>query len=513
MGTLVRFVYITQSPAYSVAESISTKTLVIGEKRGGIYDRNARPLTDDKQMLVAAVVPVMSAVEALKPYFSHQELEERLMKGNPFLCTVDQVINNKYIRTFSVTQRYQDRQTAAHILGYVNSDGNGVSGIEKAFDDYLKNTGGRLSVTFGVDALGRVLAGADKKVTDDNYYAQSGIMLTIDKKIQQITEEALGNSRIISGGALVLSTETSEILAAASVPDFNPNNISESLTAENSPFVNKLFSAYAVGSVFKPVVCAAALEQGIGPGMTFECQGSIRVGDTVFKCYEEKAHGTVDMYGALESSCNTYFINLASLLDRKELLELCKRTGLGESNILASGIEGVSGCLPSEESLKLPGNLSNFAFGQGELTATPLQIGVMYNTLITGVFREPELIRGFLSSAGELTQESYGEGETVVKKNTSSMIRLMLRSVVEKGNATNADSELLELSGKTGTAQSGVFENGREICRTWFAGFFPLQNPEFTVIIINENGTGGNSDCAPVFREICEKIYAENNLK
>ena len=82
----------------------------------------------------------------------------------------------------------------------------------------------------------------------------------------------------------------------------------------------------------------------------------------------------------------------------------------------------------------------------------------------------------------------------------------MLFSVTENGNAYNAKSNMVSLAGKTGTAQSGVYKKGQEICRTWFAGFFPAEAPEYIVVVMNENGMGGNSDCGPVFNEICEGI-------
>ncbi len=513
MGALVRMVYIGRSSAYSVGERRSTRTLVVGEKRAGIYDRNGNRLTDTEQHLVAAVTPVMSVAQELKKHLSSQELEQRLKKGSPFLCLVDESIDNKYISTFQVSERYCSLQTAVHIIGYVNSDGAGVSGIEKAYDSFLCENSGKLSVSFGVDALGRVLAGEGKRVTDDNYYSQSGIMLTVDSKIQLIAEKALRESGIKSGGVLVLKSDTSEIVAMASVPEFNPLDVASSLSKENSPLVNKLLCSYAVGSVFKPMICAAALEQGIGPGMSFECHGSVKLGDTVFKCYEEKAHGRVDMSSALENSCNTYFINLIMHLDVNKLLSLCERAGLGKSTVLAPGLEGGKGNLPSAEGLKLKGNLANFAFGQGELTATALQIGQMYNALITGYSRSSRLVLGFLDTQGKLTEEGVSVEERIFSDSTVSLVKLMLRNVVERGNATNASGSGLILSGKTGTAQSGSYLDGKEIYRTWFAGFFPFDEPEYTVVIINENGTGGNSDCAPVFREICENIADENNLK
>ena len=84
----------------------------------------------------------------------------------------------------------------------------------------------------------------------------------------------------------------------------------------------------------------------------------------------------------------------------------------------------------------------------------------------------------------------------------------MLESVTENGKADNAHSSLVKTAGKTGTAQSGIYFGGKEVLRTWFAGFFPAGNPHYIVVVMNENGIGGNTDCAPVFKEICERIIS-----
>ncbi|MBQ1967247.1 MAG: penicillin-binding protein 2, partial [Clostridia bacterium] len=94
----------------------------------------------------------------------------------------------------------------------------------------------------------------------------------------------------------------------------------------------------------------------------------------------------------------------------------------------------------------------------------------------------------------------------LISDSTVLQMKKMLKSVVENGKAEKAYSELVSLSGKTGTAQSGVYENKKEILRTWFSGFFPSDNPNYVVVVMNENGEGGNSDCAPVFKKICEGI-------
>lgn len=506
MALLLKIVDINKENYSSVTRSQSTKTLTVGEKRGTIYDRNYIPLTNSQHRFIAAVTPTVQSAEYLKDYYTQQELTDRISDGFPFLCTVKKEIINDHIYTFSVPVRYGDTVLAPHIIGYLDSEGKGIYGIEKAFNQYLTENSGKLTVSFQVDAVGRVLAGMDKTVKDSNFSSKAGVVLTLDSHIQNIAEGALRESKIRSGAVIVMKVGTGELLAVASAPEFHPERVGESLNAENSPLVNKAFCSYSVGSVFKSIVAAFALEEGISPEDTYECTGEITVGDTTFRCFKGKAHGKTDMASALENSCNTYFINLSRKLDAEKLLSLCHRLGFGESDTLAPSIVTSSGAMPTSESLRLKGNFANFSFGQGDFSATPLQLTKAYHALATGYTVTPVLVRGLTNSEGLMTQTGRTKKEKIFSDSTVKQIREMLAGVVSDGLADKAKSDLLSLSGKTGTAQSGIYEGGKEICRTWFTGFFPSGNPNYIVVVLNENGEGGNVDCGPVFRKVCEGI-------
>ncbi len=507
MALLARIAYIQRSDYSSASQTGSKRTVTVGEKRGIIYDRNFTALTSGNKRLLAVVTPCAGAYEYLKGQLDDSYLREKIEDGYPFICEVKEEINNEFIRTFEVYDRYSAEGTACHILGYCSSDGReGITGIEKSYNAYLKENSGKLTVTFDVDAVGRVLAGMKKTVRDDNYSSKAGVVLTLDSSVQTIAEKALKNSKIVSGCALVMHAHTGEILAMASMPAFDQSNVADSLTEKDSPLVNKALSAYSVGSVFKPIVAAAALESGIDSDEAYECTGEITVGDRTFACYNNKAHGKVDMTSALENSCNTYFINLIMKADSEQLLKLTREIGFGEIDELAPSVIGGKGSLPTEQELKIKGNLANFAFGQGSLTATPVQIAKAYHVLATGNYIEPKLVMGFTNYMGLMTKEPSSVPVKLLKDETVARLRQMLLSVTENGLADKAHSELVSLAGKTGTAQSGIFQDGKEILRTWFAGFFPADNPHYIVVVLCENGVGGNTDCAPVFKEICEGI-------
>ena len=217
------------------------------------------------------------------------------------------------------------------------------------------------------------------------------------------------------------------------------------------------------------------------------------------------------MAAALQKSCNTYFIRLMEALDTAEFLSFCRELGFGESITLCEGIETEKGLLPDEEALSLAGNRANLAFGQGDLLVTPVHMLKAYHVLAMGTLAEPRLIYGFCNSDGKVTKEGIKPQKRLLSEETVNKMRQLLFEVTEKGIATNAKSSLMKLAGKTGTAESGIYnEKGEEIYRTWFVGFYPANNPHYIVAVMSEDGTGGNSDCAPVYKNICEWIACDS---
>ncbi len=503
---LCRVVWLNFSAYSEVGKERSSRTLVIGETRGKIYDRNYKPLAESEDRLLSVVIPSVGSLTFMEKYLTDEEIKDKIDKGFPFIIETEEKVNTEFVRTFSVPLRYAENQTAVHIIGYTDKDKKGISGIEKAFDSYLTENSGKLTVTFDCDRTGRILAGMDKRINDINFTSKAGVVLSIDKDVQKIAETALSESKIKSGTAIVMKVNTGEILALASYPTYNPKRVADALNEDNSPLLNKALSAYSPGSVFKPLVIAAALEHGISPDFSYECTGEIKVGDRIFSCYNHNAHGKINMTAALEESCNTYFVNLIMNTDVELLISLCEKLGITQSVKLASTLASDKGVLPERESLNSKGVLANFSFGQGQLLITPVKMAEIYHVLATGNYLPSKLIMGLTNYMGLMTPQKDAIPQKLLSDSTVTEVRRMLKSVVENGKADNAFSSLVSLSGKTGTAQSGVYEKGKEVLRTWFSGFFPSDNPNYVVIVMNENGMGGNTDCAPVFRKICEGI-------
>lgn len=512
-GVGVRVAYLMLS-AQSVSDTVSGKRIDIAELRGTIYDCNMNPLTNAEYEFYSAAKPTVKALESLKTELDAQELDsirERMEKTNPVVIkTSDGIYNCPDILTVAVPKRYSADSLACHILGYIDSAGQGISGIEKIYNLILSEASKSVYARFTTDANGRVLLGEDVEISD--YTApEKGVVLTIDKTIQKITEEALDESEAVCAAAVVIEIETGAIRACVSRPAFNQYNIAESLSDESSPLINRAFMPFSVGSVFKPVVAAAALENGIKEDFEYNCTGSVELSGVTFNCHKKDGHGVIDLKTAVSVSCNTYFIALAQETGAESILNTAALFGFGKENELDNNIVSYSGNLPSADEIDSKAALANLSFGQGSLTATPIQICAMTAAIANnGVYCPPYLVEGTVNEDSEMTAiRHYTEKKQIISEAVADKLKNFLLSVVEEGSGRRAKSDIVSLAGKTATAQTGSFRNGEEIYNAWFAGFFPYEKPKYAVVIMKEDGGEGAVSCAPVFKKIAEKI-AEN---
>lgn len=176
---------------------------------------------------------------------------------------------------------------------------------------------------------------------------------------------------------------TGEVLASVSAPTFDAQDVAASIRADDTSLINRPFAAFSAGSVFKVVLAAAAYEQGLD-WFTHDCTGEIVVAGQTYRCAQGRAHGEVNLRGALEESCNTYFIKLGQLLGAEAIRDEAEHFGFGTAVQIAPGLAAAAGTLPDAETLENPGQLATFSFGQGSLTVTPLQITAMMNTVANG---------------------------------------------------------------------------------------------------------------------------------
>ena len=487
----------------AVAEG-HTRTLLVGKTRGKIYARNGELLVDRTSRLLAAAAPCEETRDLLLNQMTPGDAAAAMQARAPLLLELPAAVNSEAVHTFLVPERYAADDCAVHLVGTLDAAGGGNTGIERAYDALLGMQGGTLSVRFAANANGQVLAGLDKQIVDDNFNSNAGVVLTVDERQQRIAEDALRHSKIQSGCAVLMDTFTGEVHALASVPSFSRSDPSSADTG-NDAFRNKALSAYAPGSVMKPLLAAFALEQGVSPKHACVCTGSGTVGDTTFRCYGGKAHGKQTMGDALRNSCNTYFIDLMAQIDAAAFWRFCRRLGFDQPVMLCDGLQSVRGVLPAQSDLLLPGQRALLAFGQGKVLLSPLHLLSCYHVLATGCLVQPRVLYGTMNEQGLVTRVQAQRPVRLLGEKTVKTLRRLLRGAVDAATS-GAYSARIPIAGKTGTAQSGSYQNGKEICRTWFCGFFPAGNPHYILVILSEDGSSGNAQCAPVCKEICERI-------
>lgn len=506
---LGRIAYLQNSSLRSVADTVGEKTIEIGESRGYIYDRNYVPLVNNSKLNFAVVVSGAETADIVRELLNENSTDG--ISDGFFIVTQTEtsVRETKWSQNIEIIQRYSDNVMLPHIIGYLDYEGNGVCGIEKSFNKILDSHSGKLKISYTVDARQQAVAGDGVKIINENYDSPGGIVLTADSEIQQIVEAALADGGIETGCAIVLDVASSQILALVSLPEYDINNLSDALNDSNRPFLNRAFSAYPAGSVFKPIVAAAALENGIMTKSDFSCAGTMNINGQIFSCYNKTAHSQENLSDAVCNSCNTYFIELGLRTGKEKICDICKKFGFGTSIELTSELVSVAGNLPVSDEITSDAQLANMCFGQGELLVTPLQLAAAYCVFANhGVYTEPYILKELVNDAGE--KYAYYKSEVqyqAVSDDVCTIINECLYKNMLDGISQDGNPSYTTAAGKTGTAQTGDFSNnGEERLCTWFAGFFPYENPQYVVVVFNENGSTGSKDCAPVFRQIADNI-------
>ena len=428
------------------------------------------------------------------------------VRAAPFLLEVNCDPARLGLTGYPTARRYAAVPLCQHLLGYLDGTGHGAAGLEKALDAVLSGTGEHSSLVCAVTAQGTLRTGETPNLLRADSGAL-GVQLTISRPVQRAVE-AVAASTMTSGCILVLDTATAAVRASVSVPCYDPEHLADSLQAENSPFLNRALQSYAVGSVFKPVLAAAALEAGLQP--VFECTGAVVVDGQIFRCAGGVPHGQVDLAAALEKSCNGYFVQLGQQLGAQKLRDYAEALGFGQNIPLAGRLAAQPGQLPSAQELAQKGQLANFSFGQGSFLVTPLQVAAMMNTLAAGgVYRQPFVVQGTLEeTTGEQLQTfARPRGKRVLSGETAAALRSMLVQVVEEGTAQDAKGLPGGAGGKTGTAQTGQFSpEGAEYKNLWFAGFYPAEKPRWTVIVLQDGQTETAYSSAAIFARLCAML-------
>lgn len=416
---------------------------------------------------------------------------------------------------------YPSGELAANVLGFVGWRGDefgGRYGMEAYYDDELKGVAGTISQNR--DGSGRWISTGIKNLVK----AKDGdsLVLTIDHAIQYEAEKILDGTVLKndadSGSIIVMEAKTGKILAMAVDPSFNPNNYAENndLNAYRNTTVS---DAYESGSVFKPLLMAAALDSGIiRPDTTYTDTGIVKESGYSIRNSDLKANGVQTMTNVLEKSLNTGVIFVEKLLGNQNFAEYVKRFGFGEPTGIGL-ISEASGNLNNLKNLKSNIQFDTAAFGQG-IAVTPIQLVAAYGALANkGTLMKPQIIDKIIHADGSEEVVQSEEVRRVISEQAATLAGQMLRSVVVNGHGKRADVPGYLVAGKTGTAQvanqtSRGYADGINIGS--FGGFAPENDPQFVILVRVDNPKSvewAESSAAPAFGELMKFILEYYNIE
>ncbi|TCZ77203.1 penicillin-binding protein [Paenibacillus albiflavus] len=520
------------------------KGVVLDTGRGQFYDQHMQLLTGElKSALVAFPITaednrvaeqaikqlavILKTSEAALAHWIRSNKQPSLWKGSKDqrMTEIDEnqieQINRMgwpYVQVVQVHDRYRDNLVASHLLGYIGQDPEriasqyknqldrgtlslsseiGGAGLEKTMQHWLRGDGST-SLSLFVNSRGQYIQGLGARtVGGDSRHYPLKVVTTIDMSAQQIVERLLKQSGITEGAVVVLDPVSSDIVAMASMPSFNPYQVEP----EKRNWNNHAIQMAAPGSIYKTVIAAAALEEGVvKKDELFECTGSL--GKYHFHCWKKDGHGLLTLEEAFADSCNIVFAKIAERLTDQQIEKYAKKLGLlstvGWSGKV-SGMKGIfeqldledagqlfaAGTMRSDEGVRI-----QTAIGQRDVRVTPLQAANLIVTLLHG---------GIVNQTRAVTEIQFQndthyvdfEPSMLVRRNegisirTSSKLLSWMREVVTSGTGQALRSAKWNLAGKTGTAETIV--NGQERVNQWFIGYGPTESPKYAFAIVAEN--------------------------
>jgi len=454
-------------------------------------------------VLVAnATMPQIAAVEERGRQLPGVRVEARSRRRYAYGDLVAHVVG--YVGEVNTA----DLDTTGGALGYRLGDMVGKQGIEAAWEERLRGANGMKLEE--VNATGRIVGRETVWLRDVEPGAD--VTLSLSLPLQARMVEAIGDR---SAAAVALDVRTGQVLAAVSLPSFDPNQLTVSISSDDwnrlvndpdKPFFNRIVQAtYPPGSLYKPVTSLAALQLGVvGPHSVLEpCNGGYMFGDRLFRCWKRAGHGSLDHMEAMQQSCDTFYYQVGLRLEIDQLAWAARAFGLGRR---------CTGIFPEEAEGNVPdaawydrrfgsgrwtrGVLLNNAIGQGELLVTPLQMAVLAGRLATGG-RMPEPVFVIDPPQPVVAPEPLPFNPSHLQ-----WVREALRRTVAEGTGRGAQVPGIQVAGKTGTAQNPHGED-----HAWFMAFAPADDPEVALAVILENAGSGGAEAAPVARQWLEAYF------
>jgi stage V sporulation protein D (sporulation-specific penicillin-binding protein) len=415
---------------------------------------------------------------------------------------------------------------ASDVIGFIRGDSSW--GLENEYNTVLSGVNGREFKTYD-GSSSAVVQTIDAK-------DGSTVVTTLDYNIQQYAEQAVAKAveeySPEHAAVLVMNPNTGEVYAMADSPSFNANSPSDPTTVNTSDEFKASWDAmtneeqleylmkswrnfnisntFEPGSIFKPMVVAAALEEGIiSETDTYVCNGKKTVYDKTIGCWQRSGHGTETLEDVLANSCNVAMMDIGEKMGRSLFYKYQKDFGFGElTGIDLPGEEGTGSTIMYAENAIGPVELATMSFGQS-FNCTAIQVLTAFSAVINGGnLMQPYVVSKVIDSDGEI---AYEKTPTLVRKviseETSNTVRGYLRTVIDSGTGKKAKIDGYAIGGKTGTAQQSV--RSMEKYTVTFVGFLPADNPEIIAIAILDRPsvyTEGSTSAAPMLKGLLENI-------
>jgi penicillin-binding protein 4B len=539
-------------------ESVQQRTqeLVIDNGRGNFLDRNGVMLTHKKvsvlvlfpflkkmdwnteQIAGISGIPVNAlkmAVEGAKKPFAYGEPE-------PYELTSSQMerINDLNIPgVFAIEKKFERSDIPAEqLLGLTGENLQelkkrypdkelsektliGVSGLEESFDEFLLPEG-KSKLVYHVDGGGSPLFGINVKYVDPaNPFYPVNVRTTLDKTLQQTAEDLADQYQIKKGGLVLLDIEDNSVLALVSRPTINKND-----PYSGSGITNMILKQQIMGSVFKTVVAAAAIDNNLDdPQRMFNCSKKIN-GKPELK-YN---YGMLDFTNSFAKSCNRTFGELARELQKLNPLLLEEYA----AKLSLTGTVGWEGDIYHTENFKQladedrgrvflsyearkDGNLAAMSgIGQHEVRATPLAVANMMATIARGGKKDMVRTVSKIEYRNGTTMVDFHEKSIVgdsISPYTAMKLQKLLREVVLNPNGTGRWYKDLpyNVAGKSGTAETGKYESGRKLYNKWFAGYFPFEKPKYALVAVSLDVAETEGGVNLLFSDMVKSLYEKDN--
>lgn len=510
-----------------ITEDLWSRKMTINAPRGDIVDRNGNVLATsivtttiyvvpnqikDKEKVSRDISSILNCdYDDVYKYVSKHSSMEIIRKGMDLDSEVaDKIEKLGYDGVYLVVDSkryYPYGETLSHILGFVGSDNQGLSGLELTYDKYLTGTNGELK--YYSDGKGNKLEIPDSYVSPTKGMT---LKLTLDIELVKALDNEITNAmdKYNSEHALsiIMNPKTGEVLAMGSKPSFEPSNYqnySEEIINRNLP----IWMTYEPGSTFKIITLSSTVQEKTVDLFkdTYTDTGAVTIDGSTLHCWKHGGHGTQTFLQVVENSCNPGFVALGNKLGTEKLMGYIKNFGFGSKTGIDLNGEG-NGILFKEENMG-PVELATTSFGQG-ISVTPIQQITAVSAAINGGYlNTPYVVSSIIddSSKSIIFENTKKTKRQVISEEASATVRYALESVVANGTGRNAYIENYRVGGKTGTAQkvsNGKYMTGNYILS--FIGFLPADDPEVIVYVAVDNPKGvtqyGGTVSAPIARSL-----------